>query len=181
MNRFHRPRRLRDLLADRSGLSAIEFALILPFMVTLYLGGTELSHMMTVDRKVTSAASAVGDLVAQTAVVNRSEMDNIYDAAGTILNPYDPSALTMVVSSVEVTNRGDKVLWSDALHTAPRARNSTVALPEGVRIEGTTLILAEVEYTYTPTLGSSLTEPLLLRDTFYMRPRITDEVCWDRC
>ena len=181
MNRILRPRRLRDLVADRSGLSAIEFALVLPIMVALYLGGTELSHMMTVDRKVTAAASAVGDLVAQTTVVNRNEMDNIYDAAGMILSPYDTASLTMVVSSVEVTDRGDKVQWSDALHKSPRARNSEVSLPEGVRIEGTTLILAEVEYTYTPTLGSSLTDPLLLRDTFYMRPRVTDAVCWDRC
>ena len=37
-------RRLVDFLADRRGLSAVEFALLLPLMLTLYLGGVEVSN-----------------------------------------------------------------------------------------------------------------------------------------
>jgi len=43
-------RRLVDFLADRRGLSAVEFALLLPLMLTLYLGGVEVSNGVALDR-----------------------------------------------------------------------------------------------------------------------------------
>lgn len=38
--------RLARLFADRSGVTAVEFALILPAMLTLICGSTEIGHMM---------------------------------------------------------------------------------------------------------------------------------------
>ena len=35
---------LRRLLRDKRGVSAVEFAMLLPLMVTLYLGGVEVSQ-----------------------------------------------------------------------------------------------------------------------------------------
>jgi len=166
----------KRLVRDTRGVSAVEFALVLPVLIVIYLGGVELSHTITVDRKLTSAASAVGDLVAQGTIINDDEMTNIFNAAQIIMGPYDTSTLTMVVSSIDVTEDGDTVQWSDGFHTAGRAPDSPVTLPEGIRIEGTTLIMAEVNYRYVPTLGQVLTESVDLSDTFYLRPRSVDEV-----
>ena len=52
--RVRRP--LRRLLRDERGVSAVEFAMLLPLMVTLYLGGVEVSQAIAVDRKVTLIA-----------------------------------------------------------------------------------------------------------------------------
>ncbi len=166
----------RAYVRDERGVSAVEFALILPVLVILYLGGVELSHTISVDRKVTSVASAVGDLVAQGSTIDDDEMTNIFNAATAIMAPYAVGPLKMVVSSVEVTSKGDTVAWSDGYHTSGRAAGSAVTLPAGVRIEGTTLIMAEVDYTYTPTLGQIFTDSIELSDTFYLRPRSVDKV-----
>jgi Flp pilus assembly protein TadG len=56
---------MRRLLRDKRGISAVEFAMLLPLMVTLYLGGVEVSQAVAVDRKVTLVARSLGDLVAQ--------------------------------------------------------------------------------------------------------------------
>ena len=56
-------------MGDRRGVSAVEFALIAPIMVAMYLGAAELTQVLTLDRKVTSAANAVADLVAVLVVV----------------------------------------------------------------------------------------------------------------
>lgn len=168
---------LRRLGRDNCGVGAVEFALVLPVLLIIYLGGVELSHTVTVDRKVTSVTSAVGDLVAQGTAIDDDEMANIFDAARMIVFPYDVATLTMVVTSVDVTEDGDTVIWSDAFHGTQRAEGSEVTLPAGVRIEGTTLIMAEVQYDYVPTLGQMFTDTVHLSDTLYFRPRSVDSVC----
>lgn len=49
----------------RDGVSAVEFALILPFMLTLYLGGAELGDGFAMQFKATLAARTVADLTSQ--------------------------------------------------------------------------------------------------------------------
>ncbi len=73
--RARRP--LRRLLRDERGVSAVEFAMLLPLMITLYLGGVEVSQGIAVDRKVTLVARSLGDLVAQSTTVTNSDMTNI--------------------------------------------------------------------------------------------------------
>ena len=53
--RARRP--IRRLLRDKRGISAVEFAMLLPLMVTLYLGGVEVSQAVAIDRKVTLVAA----------------------------------------------------------------------------------------------------------------------------
>ena len=67
-------RPFRRFAKDARGVSAVEFALILPLMLTLYLGGNELTHALTIARKVTHATSSLGDLVTQTKAVSAADM-----------------------------------------------------------------------------------------------------------
>jgi Flp pilus assembly protein TadG len=168
-------RRMR-FVRDRRGVSAVEFALILPFILLLYLGGVELTHAITVDRKVTAATSAVGDLVAQASEVSAADLQNIFDAATAILAPYNAAELKIVVSSVEVNDDGAKVLWSDGRNTSGYEPGTSMALPPGVSVPDTTLIVAEAEFLYQTTLGSIITDSIKLSDIFYLRPRAADEV-----
>jgi Flp pilus assembly protein TadG len=164
----------RSLIRDERGLSAVEFALVLPVLILIYLGGVELSHVVTVDRKLAIAGSSVGDLVAQGTDIAATEMDDIFSAAQAIMEPYPSTTLKIVVSSVNVRSTGDKVLTSCAYNTSPRAKGSPITLPDGVRVEGTYLVVTEVHYEYIPTVGQILSDSINLSDTYYMRPRQVD-------
>ena len=55
-------RRFRE---EEKAVAAVEFALIVPFLITLYLGSLETAALFTVDKRINSISSTVGDLVAQ--------------------------------------------------------------------------------------------------------------------
>jgi Flp pilus assembly protein TadG len=179
MRSAHLAARARGLLrrfhADKRGVSAVEFAMLLPLMVTLYIGGAEVSSAIAVDRKVTLVARTLGDLVAQSTSIDDTERDNVLNAASSVVQPYSSSLIQITVSSVTVDANGvAKVAWSETLHGTARARGSTVTLPAALNTASTSVIWAESQYTYTPAIGYVITGPMTLKDQIYMRPRLSN-------
>ena len=173
--RARRP--IRRLLRDKRGVSAVEFAMLLPLMITLYLGGVEVSQAVAIDRKVTLLARSLGDLVAQATTVTNSDMTNILNATTAIIVPYDDAKLKITVSSVIIdANSVAKIAWSDTKNGTARAVGTTVTLPSALNTPSSSLIWAESEYAYTPTIGYVITGTMNLRDQIYMRPRLSDSV-----
>ena len=175
-------RLLRRFHSDKRGVSAVEFAMLLPLMITLYIGGVEVSQAIAVDRKVTLVARTLGDLVAQSTSVNSTEMSNILNAASSVVQPYSSSLIKVTVSRVDVdANKVAKVVWSKTKNGTARAVNSTVTLDNALSTANTSLIWAESQYTYTPTIGYVITGTMTLKDQIYMRPRLSDTVACNSC
>src|SRR5262245_7181483 len=85
--------RIAHFWRDPRGISAVEFAMLLPLMVALYLGGVEISTGIAIDRKVTLVARTLGDLVSQASSVNTTDVNNILAASASVVAPYDDSRL----------------------------------------------------------------------------------------
>jgi Flp pilus assembly protein TadG len=169
--------RLGRLAGDERGVSAVEFAMLLPLMLTLYLGTVEVSQGIGADRKVTLTARTVADLVSQVSSINDSGMTNSLNAAAAVMAPFSTANLKVTVSSVSIDANGQATIaWSDALNGSPRAKGSTVTLPAALVVPNSSLIWSEVQYTYTPTIGYVLSGTLQLKDQIYMRPRLSDKV-----
>ena len=170
-------RPLARLAGDRSGVSAVEFALILPILLALYLGGNELGHALTIDRKVTHVTSAVADLVTQAKTISNSEMTNILDAAESIMTPYLTTDLKIKVSFVTIdADSVATVVWSDARNDTAFAPGTEIQLPAGIKQPDTYLIVSEVHYNYVPIIGYVMTGNFDLSDTFYLRPRLSETI-----
>jgi Flp pilus assembly protein TadG len=168
---------LSRFVEDRRGVSAVEFAMLLPLMVTLYLGSVEISQGVGIDRKVTLTTRTVADLASQVSSINNSDMTNLLNASSAVIAPYDVSKLKVTVSAVTIdANNVAKIAWSDTLNGTKRAVGSTVTLPAALNVANTTLIWSEVSYSYTPTIGYVITGTLNLSDQIYMRPRLSDTV-----
>lgn len=168
---------IRRFRRDHRGLSAVEFALILPIMLTLYLGGSELTQAITIKRKTALVTRTIGDLVAQDINITNAEMQSIFTATTAVAAPYPTANLKIVVSSVSIDGQGAaKIAWSDAYQTTARAVNSTVTLPTGLNLANTSLIWAEASYDYTPPIGYMITGVLNLADKIYLRPRMVNSI-----
>jgi Flp pilus assembly protein TadG len=171
---------LRRLRTEEDGLSAVEFALLLPLMLALYLGAVELSQAIAADRKVTITARTVADLVSQVSTINNAGMTNALAASSAVMAPFTTDKLKVVVSSLAIDKDGKaSVVWSDTLHGTARGKGSLVALPAALAVPNSSLIWSEVEYTYNPLIGVALTGAVTLKDQIYMRPRLTDSVVRD--
>src|SRR3990172_7279898 len=140
-------RRLRlpfqHFTGDRTGVSAVEFALLLPLMLSLYLGAVELGGALTIERKVTHVTSSLADLVTQSRTISNNDMDNILDAAASVITPYDNGLLSIKVSGVSIDSEGTaRVAWSDARNDTPLAVNAVITLPQAVRQPNTFIVTA---------------------------------------
>lgn len=167
----------RRLVKDPSAVSAVEFAFILPIMLTLYVGGIQISDALTVSRKVSHVASSLGDLVTQSSTITNADMTNILNAAASVMAPYSDTKLKMKVSGVTIDSQGKAtVAWSDARNDTALTKGATVALPAGVNQKSSFIVTAEIHYPYTPKIGYAITGTYDLNDQFYLRPRLKDEV-----
>jgi Flp pilus assembly protein TadG len=168
---------IRKFRRDHRGVSAVEFAVILPIMLTLYLGGSEITQAITIKRKTTLVTRAIGDLVAQDVNITNAEMTQVMSATTSVMAPYSTSTLKIKVSSITIDANGiAKVTWSDAFQDTARPVNQTVTLPTGLNIANTTLIWAEASYTYTPPIGYAITGSITMTDKLYLRPRLVNAI-----
>jgi Flp pilus assembly protein TadG len=163
---------------DQRGIAAVEFALILPFMLTLYLGIVELSKGYMASQRMTLVARTLADLVAQqqqlqtggTTNITDSIMSNIFGASAAIMAPYATTKLTMTVSQVLLSNKSDgtccqaKTDWTIA-NNGGTARPCQVLTPSNAAPVSTTtmptgftgspsqpgpIVVADVTYQYIP-------------------------------
>jgi Flp pilus assembly protein TadG len=162
---------------DRRAVSAVEFALLAPIMITLYFGCVEISDGVAADRKVSLTAAALANLAAQTSSISGSDMTNILDAASAIIAPYDSSKLKVTVSCLNIaSDKSAKVKWSETKNGTARAINSTYTFDSSTSaldVANTQLILAEASYDYTPIVGMVITGTITLSDRMFMSPRIS--------
>jgi Flp pilus assembly protein TadG len=168
--------RLRKLRKDKSGLAAVEFAMLLPVMITLFFGVVEISMALSCRANVTNVASVAGDLVAQESAMTTSDMTNVFNAADAILYPYDTSVAKITVSSVEYDTStqsltSGKVGWSCAKNATAKSTGTTVTLPTGLMTANSSVIVAEIVYNYTSPTTKFITGTKVMSNTFYTKPR----------
>lgn len=186
-----RIRALRRFRKDSKGLAALEFALILPVLITMLFGMGELSLAVFCRTTITQVASTVADLVAQESTPTSGDLSNVYYAANTILYPYYPnlssSKPTIRITSVifdTATNSTTvgKVAWtctqsgSGTLAVASRAVNSTVTFSQPLLSTGSSVLMSEVAYSYSSPTTRLITSAINMRDIFYTKPRRVGQI-----
>lgn len=188
LSRLRRP--LIRFGADEDGVSAVEFAILLPLMITLYLGSVEITQAVSNDRKLSLVVHTVADLVAQSSnsCVSSTDMTNIFNAAKAVVYPYDSSKMKVTVTSVIIDAAQNAKVdtsangWSVGLNgSTTRSGDVTSFVPAALRATAGSLIWAEATYTYTPTIGYVITGSLTLNDKIFLRPRVGNSIAYPTC
>lgn len=180
----HRFLRLMRLPLEESGVAAVEFSLILPIMITLWIGGVEITGALSVDRRLNSFASSMGDLVARSKTVTYAQIDDIFNLSEAAMFPYSDTGMSMRITAVDIDDAGAAtVAWSrssgSGLPKYAKNTNVTSSVPStlrGVANKGTQLIMAEVSHVYRPAVGYVITGDLSLSDRMFFVPRLTKQV-----
>jgi Flp pilus assembly protein TadG len=163
---------IRNALRAKDGLAAVEFAILAPVLVAMFLGSIELTAALACKQKVTGMASTAADLIAQEKAVASADLSNVYSAINSIVYPFSSTGLKIVITSiVDNGSGGGKVAWSCAQNATPRTVNSAVTVPTGVITTGGSVILAEVTYPYSSGIAKYLASSTNMTSSFYARPR----------
>ena len=172
------------LRADQSGTSLIEFALVLPAIVVLYLGSYQVEDAIACNRKVTIATRSVADLVSQnlTGATSASAVDGDLYAATLVLAPYASSSAVMRVTEVTTDNNlKTTVVWSRGYNASGYTAGSVATIPAAMKIPGTYFLFAEVSYAYRPAANFGFVNSMNLYDSLYMLPRNSANITCADC
>lgn len=151
--------RVFRMAADKDGIAAVEFALLLPMMTMMFFGMLEASDLFTVNRRLANATNSLVDLAAQEPTITEAELDDMIIGVTRILEPTDTSAVTMKV--VSITKGSDEaaapvVHWSrDEDGAIPYLVGSTFTkLSDNTTLKAnSSLIVVEIGYHYDSGLA----------------------------
>lgn len=164
--------RLRAFAREQRAIAALEFAVLLPLFLILYLGTFEVGQAIAIKLNNSLAARTVADLASQYTNIYNADMTNILGASTTVIAPYPTQPFSVTVSQVTVDATGNATIaWSDSLNGTARSVGQSVTLPAGMNTPGSSLIWGETQYVYTPGLGYVLTGSITLSNQIFMSPR----------
>jgi Flp pilus assembly protein TadG len=181
---------IRRRAANQDGIAAVEFAMLLPVMITLFFGVVETSLALLCRADVSIMASTAADLISQADTVATADIGNVYSAASTILYPYYDGTntkptirLTSVIwDTVGKSATVGKVAWtctqsgSGTLSPASRTVNGNVTLPQALLTAGNSVIVAEIAYNYVSPTTQVITGPINFTNNFYTKPRRVPQI-----
>jgi len=179
---------LRNFSKSRNGAAAVEFALLLPIMITLFFGVVETTLALLCRADVSVMASTAADLISQESAASNTDLSNVYSAAGTILYPYyNPGVAgsakptiritSVIYDTVSQSTTSGKIAWtctqtgSGTLSPSTRNVNDTVTLPQALITTNGSVIIAEVAYNYASPTTKVITGPINMANNFYLKPR----------
>jgi len=189
--------RVRKFSTDADAVAALEFAIVAPFMLLLYIGGIELANGMAINVKVSATAHSVTDMVTQNTSLSTAQMQNILTGATAIIAPYpvnngSSSLLSVTVSEISSDANGNLTLrWSQSYDgtsfgpgrtnltslTVPTSLNGTVGNANNPNNQNdqVSFIVGEVSYAYAPNLGYTISGTVNLQDTYWLFPRCSTD------
>ena len=193
--------RVQKFSTDADAVAATEFAIVVPFMLVLLIGGVELGNGEAINVKVSATVHSVTDMVTQNTSVSTARMQDILTGATTIIAPYpvNNGQLLVTVSEISSDAQGNLTLqWSQSYNgttfgpgrpsiggsspsygplTIPTSLNGTAGNANNPNNQNdqVSFIVGEVSYAYTPNLGYTITGTVNLHDTDWLFPRCSTD------
>ncbi len=178
---------IHSFSSNDAAAAAIEFAILLPLLLFLFVGMVELTTALSYDRRVSKTAASIGDLVARAHDVSDS-MDDIERAIEHQMTPYEDADVDVSVGMVLINTGVARTVWSWGKKTDkpwPQGSAPTgITFSESMLTNGQYYLVSTATFDYTPILGtlmSNLSErftgdkgnflTIPLSDGFILRPR----------
>lgn len=185
----------RQFVKGRQGVAAVEFALMVPAMLFVWVGMVVATDALTADKKVTLLARTLADMTTQMQAVSQSDLDSIFQATESIMWPQPADKLGMRITAVDIDANGVAFVdWSavpsngalKGTYSAVARCSKFTALPAGLKVARTSVVLAEVSMAYQASVATQIVDEMFkgasaggempLGDSLYMRPRQSTKV-----
>ncbi len=194
-------RRKLAWLGDRRGVSAVEFSLVAPVLIVIFVGLSDLATATLAQLHVNHAAEGTADVVASEQYLQKSDMVNMLTAATYFMTPYSSSPLSVRITDIYYDgNAGHSyglVYWSCALNgasskaaftpykyttqfqTVPGTSKdiSNVLWTKNGNAAGTSVIVVETSYSFSSPSGVFVSTATMT-SSYATIPRLADYVAF---
>lgn len=170
---FRRPaRRLRK---DKRGIAAVEFALIAPSLLVLFMGTIEVTYRFQASEETTRYVHQVADLISREHSMTTADLDAIYDASVHMMRPLDTTdSLDLDVLAVAYRkdaedNTVPEILWRRTAGTTVQFNEDDVT---GLGQLDESVIWVGVRFRYSSPVTSMFGGPVVnFERVAFARPR----------
>ena len=158
-NRTKLSKRLRAFSADNSGVTIIEFAIVVPIVLFMLLATFDMARYMLLNQKLDRAAATMSDLISRPSNISAAEINQLMIAAVEVVQPFDLATKGGVIVSSIYKSPGDPatVTWqiTGAGPTLPPSAfgsqgNNAIMPPTFIVRDNENVITAEVFFDYEP-------------------------------
>jgi hypothetical protein len=169
----------RYLACDR-GISAMEFALILPILVMFSAGTIEYSRLILLTQKLQSGAFILADLTARDKTLSTDQLGDIFLAIDQVIRPFELGDNGHAIVTSLGADEDDEPLVNWQCGGAGTLDVESKLVEDGAVVElpgditlgyGETVIAAEVFFDFEPLFGVGLGPRVIHRFAFY-KPRL---------
>jgi Flp pilus assembly protein TadG len=165
--------RIVSYLRDSRGMAAIEMAFIMPFLLFLYFGLVDVTALISLNRKITYAASVVADLVTQNdATVTAASIDDYFNAAKLVMKPTSISGVRIEVYQFRDVSGTITSQWNKKSTGGAGCGTPATTGMASLMTDGNDVIVAAVCTTYSPYIATFLGNSILGATTFTMSEQI---------
>jgi Flp pilus assembly protein TadG len=173
---------------------------VAPLLLSLYLVTLEVSQGIEANKKVGRVASMVADLVTQQSTsVPVAELNSIMQIGASILQPYDRTNPTIVITGIEITDEDTPraiVRWSRKLVNGATSRDQAdgtiVTIPSQLMIRNTFLVRVTSDLDYRPMITWTADQKakigllgafdnIQMSERYYLRPRMSARINCTGC
>ena len=153
------------------GTATMEFALVAPLLLTLWVGIIELSDAHMVGRKAVAGAQAAADLIAQRETVTAANFADIIQAVNAILAPYPTANIGYDIASIETDNNGNLTVgWRFTAGNLQAGGGGIPATAVNLVTTDDSVIVANLAYVHQPALALVFGN-ITFAEAAYARPR----------
>ena len=178
------------LINNEDGIGAVEFALLAPVLLLVYVGTVELSTALTVDKRITKASAITTDIIANLESVDKASLREMVGVAQSIVAPYDASTLRFQVVGINVNSSGvATIAWSwNSAAVVPLVVGALITIPPAYAIPDTFLLRTVVDMDYDLVLLSPKsggveykTKALTLGEDYFLHQREAKNITCSDC
>jgi len=157
---------------DRAGAVAVEFALVVPVILFLFLGTFEASAVIRAKMKFANSAPIIANLVSmQSPTAQGNLIADFCTGADYAMAPYPTANLAAQINSVTNTNGTASVDWTATCGSVSNPQSSVTLASGLIPNSGDSVIVVQTSYSYDTPIHLVMPAVFNFSDVAFSRPR----------